>query len=49
MDIAGADAGSIGPINFKNKDVKIIADLRLQDADELISGANKNDYHYQEY
>jgi prolyl-tRNA synthetase len=24
----------------------MIADLRLKDADELISGANKNDYHY---
>ncbi len=45
MDIAGADAGSIGPVNFKNKDVKIIADLRLEDTDELISGACKNDYH----
>jgi prolyl-tRNA synthetase len=44
-DIAGADAGSIGPINFKNKDVMIIADYRLQDADELVSGACKNDYH----
>ncbi len=46
MEIAGADAGSIGPIGFKNKDVKMIADLRLKDSDELISGANKNDYHY---
>lgn len=45
MEIAGADAGSIGPVNFKNKDVKIIADKRLEDADELISGACKNDYH----
>ncbi len=45
MDIAGADAGSIGPLNIKNKDVKIIADNRLEDADELISGACKNDYH----
>ncbi len=45
MDIAGADAGSIGPVNFKNKDIKIIADNRLQDADELVSGACKNDYH----
>jgi len=45
MEIAGADAGSIGPVNFKNKDVKFIADLRLEDADELISGACKNDYH----
>ena len=45
MAIAGADAGSIGPVNFKNKDVKFVADLRLEDADELISGACKNDYH----
>lgn len=45
LDIAGADAGSIGPVNFKNKNIKIIADLRLKDADELTSGANKNDYH----
>ncbi|MCX6157513.1 MAG: proline--tRNA ligase [Ignavibacteriae bacterium] len=44
MDITGADAGSIGPIGIKGN-VKIIADLRLQDADELVSGANKNDYH----
>ncbi|MCC6865068.1 MAG: proline--tRNA ligase [Ignavibacteria bacterium] len=45
LEIAGADAGSIGPVNFKNKDVKIIADLRLKEADELISGACKNDFH----
>ena len=44
MDITGADAGSIGPIGLKGK-IEIIADLRLQDADELVSGANKNDYH----
>jgi len=43
--ITGADAGSIGPVGLKNNEVKIIADLLLRDADELISGANKNDYH----
>lgn len=42
MDLTGADAGSIGPIGFKHK---IIADLRLKDANNLYSGANKNDYH----
>lgn len=41
-EISGADAGSIGPIDFKHK---IIADLRLKDANNLYSGANKNDYH----
>ncbi|MCL5020333.1 MAG: proline--tRNA ligase, partial [Bacteroidetes bacterium] len=39
----GANAGSIGPIGLKN--FKIIADKRLEDANELISGANKDDYH----
>src|SRR5439155_4409852 len=46
MEAAGADAGSIGPVGFKSAGVKIIADLRLKDSDELISGANKNDYHF---
>ncbi len=41
-DLTGADAGSIGPIEFKGK---IIADFRLKDRNNLFSGANKNDYH----
>ena len=41
-EITGADAGSIGPIGFKGR---IIADNRLKDANNLYSGANKNDYH----
>lgn len=41
-EFTGADAGSIGPIGFKNR---IIADLRLKDGNNLYSGANKNDYH----
>ncbi|MDQ3022665.1 MAG: proline--tRNA ligase [Bacteroidota bacterium] len=48
VEITGADAGSIGPVfsaELKNKNIKVIADLLLEDADELISGANKNDYH----
>jgi prolyl-tRNA synthetase len=44
-EITGADAGSIGPVGLKNKNVKLVADLRLRDADELISGANRNDFH----
>ena len=42
MEITGADAGSIGPIGFKGR---IIADFKLKDRNNLISGANKNDYH----
>jgi len=41
-EISGADAGSIGPLNFKHR---ILADNRLKDANNLYSGANKNDYH----
>lgn len=42
LDITGADAGSIGPIGFKGR---IIADFKLEDRNNLFSGANKNDYH----
>jgi prolyl-tRNA synthetase len=42
--LTGADAGSIGPIGLKAK-FKIIADKRLEGANGMISGANKNDYH----
>ncbi|MDQ7817891.1 MAG: proline--tRNA ligase [Melioribacteraceae bacterium] len=41
-EISGADAGSIGPIGFKDR---IIADNLLKDANNLYSGANKNDFH----
>jgi prolyl-tRNA synthetase len=41
-ELTGADAGSIGPLGFK---FRILADLRLQEANNLYSGANKNDYH----
>ena len=42
--LTGADAGSIGPIGLKAK-FRIFADKRLEGANGLISGANKNDYH----
>ena len=42
IEITGAEAGSIGPIGFQGR---IIADNRLKDANNLYSGANKNDYH----
>lgn len=42
-ELTGADAGSIGPIGLNG--FKIIADRRLEDANNLISGMNKNDYH----
>ncbi|HXF99298.1 MAG TPA: proline--tRNA ligase [Bacteroidota bacterium] len=48
-ELTGADAGSIGPVGLKSRPggeaFKIIADKRLEGANGLISGANKNDYH----
>ena len=44
INLTGADAGSIGPVNLKS-DLKIIADLKLQNRNGLICGANTNDYH----
>jgi prolyl-tRNA synthetase len=43
MQLTGADAGSIGPVMLKG--FRIIADKRLEGANNLISGANRNDYH----
>ena len=66
--LTGADAGSIGPVGLKTKQLiqasdvdgdskpssnqkpighnfKIIADKRLENANNMIGGANKNDYH----
>jgi prolyl-tRNA synthetase len=43
IEFTGAEAGSIGPVGFKGR---IIADLRLKDANNLFSGANKTDYHF---
>lgn len=48
--LTGADGGSIGPIGLKDRlsgggGFRIIADKRLEGANNLISGANKDDYH----
>lgn len=42
IQITGADAGSIGPVGYKGR---IIADFKLENRNNLFSGANKNDYH----
>ncbi len=42
LEITGAAAGSIGPFGFNHR---IIADNRLKNANNIYSGANKNDYH----
>jgi prolyl-tRNA synthetase len=48
LALTGADGGSIGPVGLKEKSkgkFKILADRRLENANGLVSGANKNDYH----
>jgi prolyl-tRNA synthetase len=42
--LTGADAGSIGPIGLKAV-FRILADKRLEHADGMVCGANKNDFH----
>lgn len=42
--LTGADAGSIGPVGLPSSFV-IVADKRLENANGLVCGANKNDYH----
>lgn len=41
----GAHFGSIGPVGV-NEDVKIYADLHVQDLENVIAGANETGYHY---
>jgi prolyl-tRNA synthetase len=50
LELTGADGGSIGPVGLRERtpagvQFKIIADNRLKGANNLTSGANKNDYH----
>jgi len=44
-EITGANAGSIGPVNLKSK-IQIVADNRLLDAGGMVSGANKDGFHF---
>ncbi len=43
--ITGADIGFAGPLNMLKK-VRIIADYSLEGCINMITGANKTDYHY---
>ncbi len=44
LQLTGADAGSIGPVGLEGK-FTTVADHRLENANGLVCGANKNDYH----
>lgn len=45
FSLSGAHSGSIGPIGISST-VTVLADLLLQDANGLVSGANKDGVHY---
>lgn len=45
FELTGAHAGSIGPINLKTP-ISIIADKRLENANGLVSGANRDKFHF---
>ncbi len=45
LKFTGAGHGSIGPINLKRK-IRVIADNLLKGANGLVSGANKDGFHY---
>jgi len=45
VEITGASAGSIGPVNLKKK-IRIVADNLLKDANCLVSGANEDGFHF---
>jgi len=47
LELTGADGGSIGPVGLRERhpEFRIIADKRLEHANNLVSGANRNDYH----
>ncbi|WP_022670336.1 proline--tRNA ligase [Hippea alviniae] len=38
--------GYIGPIDFPNKDIRVICDYRLKNRNNLVVGANEEGYHY---
>jgi len=43
-ELTGADVGFVGPIKVKG--VKVFGDLAIEGEVGLVTGANKNDYHY---
>ncbi|MFQ5906703.1 MAG: proline--tRNA ligase, partial [bacterium] len=43
-ELTGADVGFVGPIEVKG--IKVFADRAIEGETGLVTGANKNDYHY---
>lgn len=45
LDVTGANAGFVGPVNPFDKTLRIVADISLKGAVNRIVGANKDGYH----
>ena len=45
LDVTGANAGFVGPVNPADKSLRIVADISLKGAVNRIVGANKDGYH----
>lgn len=45
LDVTGANAGFVGPVNPSDKTLRIVADISLKGAVNRIVGANKDGYH----
>ena len=45
LDVTGANAGFVGPVNPSDKSLRIVADISLKGAVNRIVGANKDGYH----
>ncbi len=45
LEVTGANAGFVGPVNPADKSLRIVADISLKGAVNRIVGANKDGYH----
>ena len=45
LDVTGANAGFVGPVNPADKSLRIVADISLKGAVNRIVGANRDGYH----
>ena len=45
LEKLGLEKGYIGPVNFPNKDVKVLCDYRITKRNNLVVGANEHGFH----
>jgi prolyl-tRNA synthetase len=44
--LLGAHPGSLGAVNFSKPEVRVLADERLRDANDMTTGANEDGFHF---